>query len=156
MTIAKGSVSSVVYIHHFVRCLRRRKRISRKLKKARRQAGRDIELSSAFGPQTIVAHDVPDLRNVETITATPIPHPIALLIGFAMVARGEIGFLIASLSQSTGTLELQNRDESLVQSPNDEVFLVIIWAVVLCTIAGPLGVGIIVKKASSSISAAWL
>lgn len=74
------------------------------------------------------------------------PHLMALLVGFAMIARGEIGFLIASLSQSSGTLTL--RDSVLTDdgSSSDEILLVIVWAVVLCTIIGPIGVGIVVKR----------
>ena len=34
-------------------------------------------------------------------------HQTALIIACAMVARGEIGYLIASLAQSSGTLEMK-------------------------------------------------
>jgi Kef-type K+ transport system membrane component KefB len=76
------------------------------------------------------------------------PHAIALLVGFAMISRGEIGFLIASLSQSSGTLTLrqQNGSGSGTISSGEEIFLVIVWAVVICTIAGPIGVGIVVRN----------
>lgn len=83
-----------------------------------------------------------NVENEEEIL-TP-PHMIALLVGFAMIARGEIGFLIASLSQSSGTLTLQHTGDS--ESSDEQVFLVIVWAVVLCTIAGPVGVGILVRR----------
>lgn len=71
---------------------------------------------------------------------------MALLVAFAMVARGEIGFLIASLSQSSGTLTLRWKESSEKIASGEEIFLVIIWAVVICTIVGPLGVGIIVRR----------
>jgi Kef-type K+ transport system membrane component KefB len=71
---------------------------------------------------------------------------MALLVGFAMIARGEIGFLIASLSQSSGTLTLRDPVLTGNGSSSDEILLVIIWAVVLCTIIGPIGVGIVVKR----------
>jgi hypothetical protein len=74
------------------------------------------------------------------------PHSIALLVGFAMVSRGEIGFLIASLSQSSGTLIYRLPNESGSTSSGEEIFLVITWAVALCTVAGPLGVGLIVRR----------
>jgi hypothetical protein len=51
---------------------------------------------------------------------------MALLVGLAMVARGEIGFLIASLSQSSGTLTLKHRDETSTKSSGEEIFLVIV------------------------------
>ena len=62
-----------------------------------------------------------------------------------MVARGEIGYLIASLAQSSGTLEMKSKGEGETVQ-NEDVFLVIIWAVTLCTIGGPMAVGSIVKS----------
>jgi hypothetical protein len=56
----------------------------------------------------------------------------ALLLSFAMTTRGEIGFLVAAVGQSITVLD-----------PED-VYLVVIWAVVLCTLLGSIGVGIIV------------
>ncbi|KAF5871721.1 putative na+ h+ protein [Botrytis fragariae] len=77
--------------------------------------------------------------------STRPPHLEALLVGFAMVARGEIGFLIASLSQSSGTLLLKNQQNTAIVS-GEAVFLVIVWAVVICTIVGPVVVGILVRR----------
>ena len=58
-------------------------------------------------------------------------------MGIAMVSRGEIGLLIAQLargdSQSPGLL-------------GDEAFLLCIWAILLCTLVGPIGVGAVVKR----------
>ncbi|KIJ54329.1 hypothetical protein M422DRAFT_221900 [Sphaerobolus stellatus SS14] len=73
-----------------------------------------------------------------------------LLLGTAMTARGEIGFLIASIGATHGIF----RDTSAVpQDPveaqaieNDELYLVVIWAIVLCTIIGPIGVGALVRR----------
>ena len=62
-----------------------------------------------------------------------------LLLSFAMTTRGEIGFLIAAVGQSIDIL-----------APED-VYLVVIWAVILCTLLGSIGVGIVVffiKKAA--------
>lgn len=76
------------------------------------------------------------------------PHVPALILSLAMVARGEIGFLIASLSSSSGTLTLREAGSIVTRSASadPEVFLVIIWAIVLCTIIGPMGVGIVARK----------
>lgn len=82
------------------------------------------------------------------------PHADALLVGFAMIARGEIGFLIASLSQSSGTLGLMGREPATAGKGgggaggdvSQDLFLVIVWAVVLCTIIGPVAVGTIVRR----------
>lgn len=81
----------------------------------------------------------------ESAPTTP-PHAVALLVGFARVARGEIGFLIASLSQSSRTLTLRLSNEFGNTSSNEDIFQVISWAVVLCTITGPLGVGVIARR----------
>jgi len=55
------------------------------------------------------------------------------IMGFAMVARGEIAFLIASIAKSKGIY-------------TDELYLIVIWAAVVCTVIGPLGAGLIVKR----------
>jgi hypothetical protein len=51
-----------------------------------------------------------------------------------MTTRGEIGFLIAAVAQSTGVLM------------PEEVYLVVVWAIVLCTLLGPIGIGVTVRK----------
>lgn len=69
------------------------------------------------------------------------PKPISLypgcIFGCAMVARGEIGFLISAIAESKSIYG----DE-----PNGPIFLVVTWAIVLCTIVGPILVGILVKR----------
>ncbi len=76
------------------------------------------------------------------------PHIPAAIISLAMIARGEMGLLIASLSFSAGTLNVQSAASPRYEkiASNEELFLVIIWAVVLCTLLGPIGVGIVVRK----------
>jgi hypothetical protein len=143
MIIAKGLVSSVIYFEYFVRLLRTMKvTILRRRAKVIHRHPRENTSSNVQGQAISVPQ--PQVPNERTI-AKP-PHSIALLIGFAMIARGEIGFLIASLSQSSGTLTLQLPDRSDDSVSGEEVFLVIVWAVVLCTITGPLGVGIMVRR----------
>ena len=55
-----------------------------------------------------------------------------------MVARGEIGFLISSLAESTGVFSAS----SASGNESSEMFLVI----TLCTVIGPVSVGILVKR----------
>ncbi|PSN58682.1 hypothetical protein BS50DRAFT_566557 [Corynespora cassiicola Philippines] len=68
-------------------------------------------------------------------------HP-PLILALAMCARGEIGFLISGVAESNG----------IFSSPDDaspdssDIFLVVTWAIVLCTIIGPLGVGLSVRR----------
>ncbi|KAL5357328.1 Sodium/hydrogen exchanger family-domain-containing protein [Aspergillus floccosus] len=67
-------------------------------------------------------------------------YPPAIL-GLAMVARGEIGYLIASLAESQGMFS----NGSSSDGPS-ETYLVIIWAISLCTLVGPISVGTLVKR----------
>lgn len=143
MFIAKALVSSVVYVDYFVGTRWQKKPASQV--QSSRQAASNSD--TAIGILTS-----PGLQSGP-------PHTVALLMGFAMIARGEIGFLIASLSQSSGTLTLRSRDGRDVTTSNDDIFLVILWAVVLCTITGPLGVGVTVKKLKYGFKAScirWL
>lgn len=59
----------------------------------------------------------------------------AMILGIGMVARGEIGLLIAGIGQAGGTL-------------SDELFGILVWAIVLCTLVGPIGVGGLIKWAN--------
>ena len=78
--------------------------------------------------------------------------PISLypsgILGSAMVARGEIGFLISSIAESQGIFTT-----TVNGVENSDIYLVVTWAIVLCTIIGPLTVGLLVrhvKKLQSS------
>ncbi|KAI8656817.1 hypothetical protein LRP88_12128 [Fusarium phalaenopsidis] len=82
----------------------------------------------------------PELRN-----STPKPerslslYP-ACIVGLGMVARGEIGFLIAALAESKGVFG---------RPPNgqpSELFLIVTWAISLCTVIGPICVGLLVNR----------
>ncbi|KAB8304482.1 hypothetical protein EYC80_003873 [Monilinia laxa] len=81
-------------------------------------------------------------RSLAAETTNP-PHIEAFLVEFAMIARGEIGFLIVSLSQSSGTLLLKSRHDAAVVS-GEALFLVVVWAVVVRTITGPVAVGLLI------------
>ena len=146
MVIAKGLVSTVLYFEYFVKnCKDKRTLLKWRTKKNPSQPGpQNIRLNAlpATNPSAETASDA-------ELSVGP-PHSTALLVGLAMVARGEIGFLIASLSQSSGTLTFQRRNDLGIASSGEEIFLVIVWAVVICTIVGPLGVGIIVRRLRAS------
>jgi hypothetical protein len=76
-------------------------------------------------------------QNISKNTLKPLSlHPAAIL-GCAMVSRGEIGFLISSLADS---------NEIFSSGGNDDIFLIVTWAIVLCTVVGPVGVGLLVKR----------
>lgn len=68
----------------------------------------------------------------ETTPQYPRTRYAAFLLSFAMTVRGEIGFLIAAVGQGINILV------------PEEVYLVVIWAVILCTLLGSIGVGFVV------------
>lgn len=68
-------------------------------------------------------------------------HP-PLILALAMCARGEIGFLISGVAESNGIF---STSDTTTDEPSD-IFLVVTWAIVLCTIIGPLGVGLSVRR----------
>ncbi|KAI0329915.1 hypothetical protein GY45DRAFT_1371160 [Cubamyces sp. BRFM 1775] len=68
----------------------------------------------------------------------------ATFMGVAMVARGEIGLLIAQLARgdtSKGKLGLLG----------EETFLLCIWAILLCTLVGPMCLGYVVQRWGTKI-----
>jgi hypothetical protein len=74
-----------------------------------------------------------------------------MILGSAMVARGEVGFLIANLAEERGVFDSEGdaRGDSKdreADSGVSDIFLIVIWAVVICTILGPVAVGILVRR----------
>lgn len=73
-----------------------------------------------------------------------IPKPMSLypaaMLGSAMVARGEIGFLISSVAESNGVFGMP------VAGGSSELYLIVTWAILLCTLIGPVSVGLMVKR----------
>jgi Kef-type K+ transport system membrane component KefB len=73
------------------------------------------------------------------------PHPFSLqpplILALAMTARGEIGFLISAIAESGGVFK-----SAFDSGSESDIFLVVTWAIVLCTIIGPLGVGFCVRR----------
>ncbi|RDW73080.1 hypothetical protein BP6252_06987 [Coleophoma cylindrospora] len=126
MVVAKGLVSLVVYFDFIIKALQHPMDHQSKAKREKTQA---------------ITRQEPSTEQ----TTVEAPHSAALLIAFAMIARGEIGFLIASLSQSSNTLTLRYTNGENAASSGEEIFLVIVWAVVLCTIFGPVAVGVLVR-----------
>ncbi|KAI0637599.1 hypothetical protein C8Q77DRAFT_1086796 [Trametes polyzona] len=72
--------------------------------------------------------------------------PAATFMGIAMVARGEIGLLIAQLARGDDT----NDKPGLLGT---ESFLLCIWAILLCTLVGPVSLGFVVRKWGAQITA---
>lgn len=95
-------------------------------------SAQDADGDADSTPAAVRQHTSPDPKN-------PISLYPASIIGSAMVARGEIGFLISSVAQSKGIFASD-------AGASDEIFLVVTWAIMLCTIIGPLGVGLLVRR----------
>lgn len=64
----------------------------------------------------------------------------ACIVGIGMVARGEIGYLISALAESKGIFG------RLPDGQPSELFLIVTWAITLCTVIGPISVGLIVNR----------
>ncbi|CVK97072.1 related to Na+/H+ antiporter [Fusarium mangiferae] len=82
----------------------------------------------------------PQVRN-----STPKPEKAlslypACIVGIGMVARGEIGYLISALAESKGIFG------ATADGQSSDIFLIVTWAITLCTIIGPISVGLIVNR----------
>lgn len=104
-------------------------------------------------PQTqepvLCENQAPSVPSPTVSPETKLSKPLSLypsgIVAFAMVARGEIGFLISSVAETKGIF----RGSSGTSSSSDEVselFLIVTWAIVLCTVIGPLAVGLLVRR----------
>ncbi|KAF2654278.1 Sodium/hydrogen exchanger [Lophiostoma macrostomum CBS 122681] len=114
-------------------------------KSTERQATTTNTSRQAPRPRTEEAAAAADNVPASSPRNTP-PKPFSLypplIIALAMTARGEIGFLISAVAESNGVFSPTG---SSVNQESD-MFLVVTWAIVLCTIVGPLGVGLCVRR----------
>ncbi|KAI0173442.1 hypothetical protein GGR52DRAFT_543101 [Hypoxylon sp. FL1284] len=79
------------------------------------------------------------------VPAKPLSLYPAAIVSSAMVARGEIGFLISAVAESHGVFGRPSNADSN-ENETSELFLIVTWAIVLCTIAGPVLVGLLVRR----------
>ncbi|EME46629.1 hypothetical protein DOTSEDRAFT_52064 [Dothistroma septosporum NZE10] len=95
----------------------------------------------ATGPQdvTTATQAAAKQRSSPKIAKVMSLYP-ATMLGSAMVARGEIGFLISSVAESDGVFGVKQDGQS------SELFLVVTWAILLCTLIGPVAIGLMVKR----------
>lgn len=70
----------------------------------------------------------------------------ASVLGSAMITRGEIGFLIASLAESQGIFRDSSSTSAAQRGGSSRIYLVVIWAITLCTIIGPITMGSLVQR----------
>jgi hypothetical protein len=80
---------------------------------------------------------------VSNLPAKPRSLYPASILGLAMVSRGEIGFLIASVAESNGVFTLHDPPDG---GSSGDLYLIVIWAITLCTIIGPISVGALVRR----------
>ena len=93
-------------------------------------------------PQTSSTNATTGDRRSSPNAQKPVSLHPPLILALAMCARGEIGFLISGVAESRGVF---SADQRAADEPTD-IFLVVTWAIVLCTIVGPLGVGLAVRR----------
>ncbi|KKA30494.1 hypothetical protein TD95_002066 [Thielaviopsis punctulata] len=98
-------------------------------------------LSKVFLAILILPYDF-YMRKRDRGSARFIPqlHKYALIFGFGMVARGEIGLL---------TMQIGHNHTSYLTK---ESFVVAIWAIILNTMAGPIFVGTLMRAAKNTIA----
>jgi hypothetical protein len=93
-----------------------------------------------------VATSLPNIFSPDPLVGKPLKprslYPSVILVT-AMVVRGEIGFLIASVAESHGIFSTRSDGE---ESGSLDLYLHVVWAIVICTILGPVVVGILVKR----------
>lgn len=91
---------------------------------------------------TVLPPSAPVQEKQEEESPAPLSLYPAGIISCAMTARGEIGFLISSVAETKGVFRQGPADAAAVS----DIFLIVTWAIVLCTILGPLGVGLLVRR----------
>ncbi|KIW64513.1 hypothetical protein PV04_09441 [Phialophora macrospora] len=112
------------------------------------------------GPRTTGPHTMPSsperneakLKRKMTRSRRHLPRPKSLypasILGCAMVARGEIGFLISALAATNGIFTSHDRTTAGEDSSNltSDLYLIVTWAILLCTVVGPLSLGFLAKR----------
>ncbi|CAD6444271.1 f5944a25-8495-4b08-baad-212b7d114a82 [Sclerotinia trifoliorum] len=160
MFFAKASVGLILYMNFLVQKFTTRKSPPSQIQ---------IQIQHPESQPSVAQHET-GTSNTSTQFPPRLPHLDALIVGSTMIARGGFGFLVASEAQSSGLLSLyrshglQFKDsgridvQGLVREGDfrrqverldvveDQIFLVIIWALVLCTILGPVVAGVAVRR----------
>jgi Kef-type K+ transport system membrane component KefB len=137
----------------------------RKIGRARKRSSSNHTNPSLRNPSLPNESIFQDLPQPSEVPATPLPpsdpspaHKSdltntrqALLLGFAMVTRGEVALIVAELARpllesSSGNTE----DTSIISS---EAFAVVVWAILITTVGGALGVGLVLRGAQGEVRA---
>ena len=128
----------------------------KKMTQLQGEAGNNIEMMAATESQQQVvdpecrnhqSHEVArNIHQKRTKTLKPLSLYPASIIGTAMISRGEIGFLIASIAESRGIFASTSFPGPTARGGSSEIYLIVIWAVILCTIIGPVSVGTLTRR----------
>jgi hypothetical protein len=115
-------------------------------------------------PRTLPRIQEEDIAMNETISNEPSRVRSALLLGLAMVARGEIALIVAQLARPLLVVSTTSSSTSSTTSavttgtgtatsmvttipvPDEEPFAIMIWAILVSTVGGALGVGILIAS----------
>ncbi|GAA5845046.1 hypothetical protein JCM11251_007455 [Rhodosporidiobolus azoricus] len=111
-------------------------------------ANTDAERASAVSDQATSTSD--NRQHMPVARSSYMIHeslPVAAFLGFALVARGEIGVLTLQVAY-TSAAEAADPSASVL---SEEPYLLGIWAVALCTIVGPVVFGAIVRRYSGTV-----
>ncbi|OKP11392.1 hypothetical protein PENSUB_3084 [Penicillium subrubescens] len=133
-------------------CTSRHKQENQRQAAGRNKKGKKTRLSRASTNTS--ASRQPSGAEVRPSTLSENPAPSkqtrslypASIVGLAMIARGEIGYLIASVAETSGLFAQPGKETN---NGNSEIYLVVVWAITLCTIIGPICVGTLVKRVKS-------
>jgi hypothetical protein len=119
---------------------------SHELQGPKKDLSKDVTPRSVTGESATATNPPSSAISTTPSLAPKINKPLSLypaaMLGTAMTARGEIGFLIASLAETTGLFASSSKPST----GSSEIYLVVTWAIVLCTIIGPPSVGTLVKR----------
>ena len=110
--------------------------------KGPRQSSDRPSQSASAKPRSCVINEAPQVTASMTRLRSSYP---ASIVETAMMARGEIGFFIAALAESIGIFAPHN-DSAAREESSSKIYLVVIWAVVLCTVIAPVSVGLLVRR----------
>ncbi|KAK4056447.1 hypothetical protein OIO90_002590 [Microbotryomycetes sp. JL221] len=141
MTIAKVSVGLTIILFDTVRWIMLKQRTTTNQTTLDGRNGFDSDETFNGGlEQTMSQNESSSLTIGDKLRFKSLP--AAGFLGFAMVARGEIGVLILQVAHNSSGQE---------RILGDEAYLVGLWAVTLCTIVGPVVFAVIVKRFGLSI-----
>ncbi|KAI0104513.1 Sodium/hydrogen exchanger family-domain-containing protein [Daldinia grandis] len=102
-----------------------------------------VDSSGEIAQQRVSQSRIDDNSQGTTTPPKPLSLYPAAIVSCAMVARGEIGFLISAVAESEGVFRQPSDSRNEGAS---ELFLIVTWAIVLCTIFGPICVGVLVRR----------